>query len=136
MAFLLARAVAALERTVSGASALRAEAAKSEEILHLFEDESAQLIEDLRAEAEERVPERLVFGQLELELTISATTDAFVGDNPHIAQPSVSGTELARILRKLADSLDNIPGRRLQGKSWTLYDLPGRPVGRAQARAV
>jgi hypothetical protein len=134
--FLLAPAVAALERTVNGASALRAEAAKSEEILHLFEDENAQLIEDLRAEAEERVPERLVFGHLELELTISATTDAFVGDNPHTGQPSVCGTELARTLRKLADSIDTIPGRRLQGKSWTLYDLPGRPVGKAQALAI
>lgn len=134
--FLVAPAIAAVERTVSGASALRADAASSQETLHLFEDENAQLLEDLRAEVEERVPDRLVFGQLELELTISATTDAFVGDNPHTGQPSVSGTELARILRKLADSIDNVPGRKLQGESWTLYDLPGRPVDKALARAV
>lgn len=60
--FLVAPAIAALERTVSGQSALRAEAAKSEAALHLSENENAQLLEDLRAEAEERVPERLVFG--------------------------------------------------------------------------
>lgn len=69
-------------------------------------------------------------------MNILATNDAFAGDNPHTGQPSVSGTELARILRKLADNIDAIPGRKMQGESWTLYDLPGRAVGKARARPI
>jgi hypothetical protein len=129
--FLLAPAIEAVDRVLNGRSALRDEASTSMATLHTFEDENRQLLEDLRADIEERVPDLLEFGQLRLALSIDATTDSFVGDNPLTRQPAVSGSELARILRDLADKLDGKNGRELQGTVWTLYDQPGRPVGEA-----
>jgi hypothetical protein len=131
--FLLAPAIDAIDRVLNGPSALRDEAGVSMATLHIFEDENKQLLEDLRADLEERVPDLLEFGQLRLALTIDAASDSFVGDNPHTGQPAVSGSELARILRKLADDIDGKSGRVLQGMVCTLYDTPGRPVGKASA---